>query len=117
EVIGTDAVMDLAAGNADVAIRYACEAVPGPELVASELLRDRFWPVASPKLLAGRKAIRHPSDLAEYPFIHAAWHDRNPHAPTWQRWLIMAHRIDPRVTFDMPASGLTFTEELHAIER
>ena len=81
EVIGTDAVMDLAAGNADVAIRYVCEAVPGPEFAVSELLRDRFWPVASPKLLAGGKAIRRPSDLAEYPFIHAAWSEGNPHAP------------------------------------
>jgi LysR family glycine cleavage system transcriptional activator len=116
EVIGTDAVMDLAAGNADVAIRYACEAVPGPELTASELLRDRFWPVASPKLLAGGKAIRHPSDLAEYPFIHAAWPDRNPHAPTWRRWLAMAQRIDNRVSLDIAASGLTFSEELHAID-
>jgi LysR family glycine cleavage system transcriptional activator len=92
EVIGTDAVMDLAAGNADVAIRYACGAVPGPELAASELLCDRFWPVASTKLLAGGKAIRRPSDLAEYPFIHAAWPEGNPQAPTWQRWLVTAQR-------------------------
>jgi len=104
EVIGTDVVMDSAARNANVAIRYACEAVPGPELAASELLRDRFWPVASAKLLAGGKAIRCPSDLAEYPFIHAAW-------PTWQRWLVMAQRIHPRVTLDIAANGLTFTEE------
>jgi LysR family glycine cleavage system transcriptional activator len=60
EVIQTDVVMDLAAGNADVAIPLCCEALPGPELAASELLRDRFWPVAGAKLLAGGKAIRCP---------------------------------------------------------
>src|SRR5262249_44742773 len=53
EVIGTDTVIDVAAGNADVAIRYGY--APPSGLPASELLRDRFWPVASPKLLAGGK--------------------------------------------------------------
>lgn len=62
EVIGTDTVIDLAAGNADVAIRYAFASPPG--LAPSELLRDRFWPVASPKLLPGGKAIRRFSGAA-----------------------------------------------------
>jgi LysR family glycine cleavage system transcriptional activator len=114
EVIGTDTVIGLAAGNADVAIRYAFAAPPG--LATSELLRDRFWPVASHKLLTGRKAIRRPSDLEGYPFVHAWWPDINPHAPTWQRWLIMAKRLDAGVSLDMAANGLTFTEELHAID-
>jgi LysR family glycine cleavage system transcriptional activator len=114
EVIGTDTVIDLAAGNADVAIRYTYATPPG--LATSELLRDRFWPVASPKLLAGGKAIRRPSDLMGYPFVHAWWPDTNPYAPTWQRWLVMAQRIDARVSLDMSANGLTFAEELHAIE-
>ena len=114
EVIGTDTVIDLAAGNADVAIRYAF--APPPGLATSELLRDRFWPVASPKLLSGGKAIRRPSDLAGYPFVHAWWPETNPHAPTWQRWLSMAQQIDARVLLDMSASGLTFSEELHAID-
>jgi LysR family transcriptional regulator, glycine cleavage system transcriptional activator len=114
EVIGTDTVIDLAAGNADVAIRYAF--APPSGLASSELLRDRFWPVASPKLLADGKAIRRPSDLAGYPFVHAWWPDTNPHAPTWQRWLSMAQQIDARVLLDRSASGLTFSEELHAID-
>jgi LysR family transcriptional regulator, glycine cleavage system transcriptional activator len=114
EVIGTDTVVELATGNADVAIRYAFAAPPG--LATSELLRDRFWPVASPKLLAGRKAIYRAPDLKGYPFVHAWWPDTNPHAPTWQRWLIMAHRLDAGVSLDMAANGLTFSEELHAID-
>src|SRR6266446_9308618 len=114
EVIGTDTVIDLAAGNADVAIRYAF--APPPGLATSELLRDRFWPVASPKLLSDGKAIRRPSDLAGYPFVHAWWPETNSHAPTWQRWLVMAQRIDARASLDVLANGLTFSEELHAID-
>jgi LysR family transcriptional regulator, glycine cleavage system transcriptional activator len=40
EVIGTDAVIDLAAGNADLAIRYAF--APPPGFTTTELLRDRL---------------------------------------------------------------------------
>ena len=50
EVIGTDAVLDLHADEADVAIRYAYAAPP--DLVAQELFRDTFFPVCSPALLA-----------------------------------------------------------------
>ena len=77
EVIGTDAVVDLAPGNADVAIRYALAAPVG--LTTTELLRDRFWPMANPKLLADGNPISRPSDLAKYPFIHALWSDTNKH--------------------------------------
>ena len=52
EVIGTDAVVDLTRGDADVAIRYAFVAPIG--FVNTELLRDRFWPVVNPKLLSGK---------------------------------------------------------------
>ena len=62
EVIGTDAVIDLAAGNADLAIRYAF--APPPGFTTTELLRDRFWPVASPTLLAAGNPICRPFDLA-----------------------------------------------------
>src|SRR5205823_10399345 len=52
EVIGTDAVIDVIRGDADVAVRYAF--APPVGMVATELLRDRFWPVASPDLLSSR---------------------------------------------------------------
>ena len=50
EIIGTDTVLDLRAGNADVAIRYA-RRMP-PDLAAQEIFRDAFFPVCSPELLA-----------------------------------------------------------------
>jgi LysR family glycine cleavage system transcriptional activator len=114
EVIGTDAMVDLAVGDADVAIRYAFAAPLG--LVVAELVRDRFWPVISPKLLAESNPISRPSDLAQYPFVHALWSDTNQHAPTWRRWLTMARRIDAAISVDVAANGLTFSEELHAID-
>jgi LysR family glycine cleavage system transcriptional activator len=113
EVIGTDAVLDLRAGDADVAIRYAFAAPSG--LSTTELLRDRYWPMASPKLVAAGNLICRPSDLAQYPFIHA-WPPGTPRAPIWQRWLSMARRIDAEVSFSMAANGLTFVDELHAID-
>ena len=81
ELIGTDAVLDLAAGNADIAIRYGLR--PPAGLVAEELARDRFWPVGSPTLLASGPPVLRPSDLARFPFIHALWPETYPGAPTW----------------------------------
>jgi LysR family glycine cleavage system transcriptional activator len=43
EVIGTDALLDLRAGEADVAIRYARTAPTG--FISREIFRDRFFPV------------------------------------------------------------------------
>lgn len=114
EVIGTDAVIDLAAGEADVAIRYAW--APPLGTTTRELLRDMFWPVASPPLLAVRGPVRRPADLARFAFIHAAWPAANTHAPTWRRWLKMAQQTDPDLSVKLAASGLSFSEELHAID-
>jgi len=114
EVIGTDAVLDLAAGNADVAIRYGLQ--PPAGLVAEELARDRFWPVGSPALLASGPPVLRPSDLARFPFIHALWPETYPGAPTWRRWLAAARKLDPDLGPDSNFDGLSFTEELHAID-
>ena len=58
EVIGTDAVVDLRAGEVDVALRYARE-MPR-DGIALELTRDRFHVVAAPSLLGpgGAKSWR-----------------------------------------------------------
>jgi len=80
EIIGTDAVLDLRAGNADVAIRYA-RRMP-PDLAAQEIFRDTFFPVCSPELLAkGTRRIERAADLLQYPLIHFDWMNRDPEAP------------------------------------
>jgi LysR family glycine cleavage system transcriptional activator len=106
EVIGTDAVVDLQAGQADVAVRYARETPT--DGVANELLRDRFHVVAAPDLLAsnGGRAWQ------RLPRIAYDWLPRDRMAPTWERWDLLARtpaRDKPRVT-------TRFREELHALE-
>jgi LysR family glycine cleavage system transcriptional activator len=115
EIIGTDAVLDLRAGNADVAIRYA-RRMP-PDLTAQELFRDSFFPVCSPELLAkGTRQIERAADLLQHPLIHFDWMNRDREAPTWPRWLATARSVDPGIPDTNKAWDLSFREELHAID-
>jgi LysR family transcriptional regulator, glycine cleavage system transcriptional activator len=115
EIIGTDAVLDLRAGNADVAIRYA-RRMP-PDLAAQEIFRDTFFPVCSPELLAkATRPIERAADLLDYPLIHFDWMNRDREAPTWSRWLATARSIDPGIPDTNKAWDLSFREELHAID-
>jgi LysR family glycine cleavage system transcriptional activator len=114
EVVGTDALLDLAAGEADLAIRYM--SAPPPGLESHELCRDRFWPMASPHLLAAGPPTGRPRDLARYPLIHMEWQPWEPNAPTWRRWQAAARAHDPDLTGLSEAGELSFREELHAIE-
>jgi LysR family glycine cleavage system transcriptional activator len=114
EIIGTDALLDLRAGAADVAIRYTRR--PPEGLAGQALYRDTFFPVCSPKLLAREgRAIERAADLLHYPLIHFEWMNRDPDAPTWRRWLATARSIDPDLIQDK-AWDLSFREELHAID-
>jgi LysR family transcriptional regulator, glycine cleavage system transcriptional activator len=106
EVIGTDAVVDLRAGEADVALRYARE-MPR-DGVALELTRDRFHVVAAPSLLGpgGAKSWR------RFPRIAYEWLPGDTKAPTWER-------LDTMTRTHPSAAGriaMRFREELHAIE-
>ena len=115
EIIGTDSILDLRAGNADVAIRYA-RRMP-PDLAAQEIFRDTFFPVCSPELLAkGTRQIERAADLLQYPLIHFDWMNRDREAPTWRRWLATARSVDPGIPETNKAWDLSFREELHAID-
>lgn len=114
EVIGTDDVLDLAAGEADVAIRYSVRAPAG--LVVHELFRDRFFPVCSPGLLRDCPPIRRPTDLLRFQFIHCLWPSWHLEAPTWRRWSLMARHLDPEFPEIGESGAMNFREELHAIE-
>src|SRR5580704_7855405 len=84
EIIGTDAVLDLRASSADVAIRYA-RRMP-PDLAGQEIFRDAFYPVCSPDLLAKvARRIERAADLLHYPLIHFDWMNRDRDAPTWSQ--------------------------------
>ncbi len=115
EIIGTDAVLDLRSGDADVAIRYARTMPAGP--VVQEICRDTFFPVCSPALLPkDGHAIGRASDLLRFPLIHYDWMNRDPQAPTWRQWLATAGLIDPSLSATDKRWALSFREELHAID-
>lgn len=106
EIIGTDEVIDLRGGQADVALRYARD-MPR-DGVAVELVRDRFHIVAAPSLvgLDGEKPWR------RLPRIGYDWLPGDRQAPTWERWDMVA-RTRPDGARRI---AVRFREELHAIE-
>ena len=114
EIIGTDAVLDVRAGAADVAIRYARK--PPLDLMAHEVFRDTFVPVCSPRLLEQHGPIERAADLLRFPLIHYNWINSDPDAPTWRQWLAVARSIDPAFNPLEKAWDLSFREELHAID-
>lgn len=115
DIIGTDALVDLAAGGADVAIRYGRVAPTGPELESVTLARDEFLVVARPALVQGMPLPLSPATLAELPLIECIWPATDSGAPTWERWerARPAHATKPGLASHVV---LSFMEELHAIE-
>jgi LysR family transcriptional regulator, glycine cleavage system transcriptional activator len=114
EIIGTDAVLDVRAGAADLAIRYARK--PPPDYVVREVFRDVYVPVCSPRLFERHGPIERAADLLRLPLIHYDWITRDPEAPTWQQWVSVARSIDPDFNASEKVWDLSFREELHAID-
>jgi LysR family glycine cleavage system transcriptional activator len=115
EVIGTDTVLDLRAGDGDVAIRYATSRVVPTDGIADDLFSDTFWPVCNPRLLSTGR-LKRPADLAKHVLIHSYWSPADREPPTWQRWLAAAQRRWREVPQFKDMQHLSFREELHAIE-
>jgi LysR family glycine cleavage system transcriptional activator len=82
-----------------------------------ELLRDRFFAVASPTLVGRRRLPLSRPQLAQLPLIEADWPAHDVEAPTWGKWEKAARAAsgDPRPRPNLQAV-LSFREELHAIE-
>lgn len=115
EVIGTDTVLDLQAGDGDVAIRYATSRVLPTDGIVDDLFSDTFWPVCSPGLLSTGR-LKRPVDLANHVLIHSYWSPADCEPPTWQRWFAAAQRRWRGVPQFKDMQHLSFREELHAIE-
>lgn len=115
ELIGTDTVLDLSAGEADVAIRYTRIAPTG--MVAEEIFRDSYYPLCSPELLArSGRPVRRAADVLAYPLIHFDWFNGDPTAPLWPRWFETARSIDPDLAGATKNWDLSFRDEQHAID-
>jgi LysR family glycine cleavage system transcriptional activator len=84
-ISATDAIVDLIAGDFDIAIRYGTGRYPG--LDVELLLKNEVFPVCSPELLRNGPPIETPEDLSRHALIHDQAVDRDPLAPTWSMWL------------------------------
>jgi LysR family glycine cleavage system transcriptional activator len=114
QVVGTNAVLDLGSGEADVALRYARQMPAGLE--CEEMFRDRFFPMGSPALLAGAGPIERAADLLALPLIHFQWARPDPANADWRLWLATARIAEPDLPAMPPMPRLVFSEEQHAID-
>ena len=97
-----DEPVDLAGGDAHLAIRYGPGRYPG--LGSTLLLPSRFAPVCSPALAVGTL-----EDLSRTPLIGFEWLRRDAGTPDWPLWFERAGRRPiPR--------QLHFSDEVHAIQ-
>ncbi|HEY7383139.1 MAG TPA: transcriptional regulator GcvA [Beijerinckiaceae bacterium] len=71
--------VDFAREDVDVAVRHGDGNWPG--LDAVRLSPEELFPVCSPKLMTGPRAIRAPADILKHPLLHME--DRRD----WSRWL------------------------------
>lgn len=103
----SDALVDLARGEADIAVRSGNGNWPG--LVSRALMPERYAPLCSPML--GLKAA---ADLPKHRLIHCDWQPQALAPAVWPRWFREAGIAPPRGRA-MKASGLSFSDETHAM--
>ena len=77
-------LVDLAAGEVDVAIRYGAGRYPGLEV--HRLFAETVIPVASPAHLAAQPLLT-PGDLANHVLLHDGSPDLDDSCPDWTMWL------------------------------
>jgi len=94
------ALVDFKSGDVDAAIRYGRGQWPG--LRADWLMADQLFPVCSPALLTGSKALKGPEDLAHHTLLHSS----GGYDDDWRLWLTAAGlppdiSKQPGLTFDL----------------
>jgi LysR family glycine cleavage system transcriptional activator len=103
------ALVNLQAGEADVAIRFGPGVYPGLHVV--KLMTDGVFPVCSPRLLAERGAIDCPSQLAAWPLLHDMPTESDGSGSGWSHWLRHVGAEDL-----CNGEGLRFNQALLALE-
>lgn len=98
----SDAIVDLASGGADLAVRYG--AGPFPGLVTETLVSERFGVVSSPGL-----RLAQPTDLLNTTLLHIEWKKAGDD-PDWRRWAKQAG-----LTALSAETGPRFTDDAHAL--
>jgi LysR family glycine cleavage system transcriptional activator len=82
------ALTDFASESVDVGIRYGAGLWPG--LTAVPFARDAFFPVCSPTLLEGPRALLSPGNLLQHPLIHDTSMPATAAFPGWRDWFAKA---------------------------
>lgn len=102
---GSDRLVDIARGEADVAIRYG----PGgyEDVRSDRLFAMRATPVCSPERLSRGPVLRTPADLKNHTLLHVEWKEAEGH---WRTWLLAAGATDVD-----PFRGPRFTKEEMAV--
>ena len=77
-------LVDFAAGEVDVAIRYGAGHYAGLEV--ARLMSETVLPVCSPELLVA-KPLNEPADLANHTLLHDGSPDADESCPDWAMWL------------------------------
>ena len=98
-------LVDFRRDQVDMAVRYGRGSWPG--LRADWLMAEDIFPVCSPALLAGPRALRQPEDLAEHTLLHVTATRED-----WQVWLTAAGL--PRSLAER--RGLTFDQSFMAMQ-
>jgi LysR family glycine cleavage system transcriptional activator len=77
-------LVDFAAGEIDLAVRYGAGRYPGLETV--RLMSETVIPVASPDLIAAN-SLNAPTDLTHHILLHDGSPDADDSCPDWLMWL------------------------------
>jgi LysR family glycine cleavage system transcriptional activator len=88
----TKAVVDLAANEADLAIRFGRGQYPGLDSV--DLFEDEIMPVCSPEYLRTHPKLSKPADLLNHHLLRLDWSSREGLWPDWAAWLEAAGVVD-----------------------
>lgn len=102
----TTRLVEFLREQVDVALRYGAGHWPG--LLATPLMTEEVFPVCSPKLLAGRNALRRIEDLSRHTLIHDASMPAASAFPQWSTWLEAAgaSAVDVKRSLHLNASML-----------
>ena len=81
--------VDFAREDVDLAVRHGDGDWPG--LAVTRLCTEQLFPVCSPKLLSGRKRLRKPADILNFPLLHLDGRQ------DWAKWLDAAGVTGPEM--------------------
>lgn len=103
-----DAIADLHASGADIAIRYA--EIPTTDAEWHRLFPDRVIPVSVPGLVRKGTSLS-PAEVLDLPLLHYRWRTGASRAPNWPQWQSLAGASGKSLEI-----AQIFSEEIHAIE-